>query len=253
MLKFGGHILLRNTCPVPVGHHQSWELSCTWCYWMHMEKCLIKLARLWLLDFVWFVLENGTAYLTRVYHFVDSLYIGSEDRPCFHGCAELKKSSCVQMFFLDIPGSFMIPQHHLNFETKCSIPLVLTSPMEPLDILLALSCTFLFQWRCIGSFFHNSLVSMCFQNVSMSLAKRCNGLATCKKVRNIFYRFLLKLKKKEWQGENPTKLLWKNCAWSRVPDKVEALQNGSGVFLFFSEHECKRLTIFGCKYQNRSR
>ena len=106
------------------------------------------------------------------------LYIGSKDRPCFHGRAELKKSSCVQMFLLDLPGSFMIPQHHLNLETRCQIPPVLTSPMEPLGILPALSCTVLFQWRCI--FFHHSLVSICFQNVSILFAKKRYGLATCK-------------------------------------------------------------------------
>ena len=69
------------------------------------------------------------------------------------------------------------------------------------------------------------------------------------KLRSNFYQFWVKLKKNEWHGKNPTKWLWKNCPWSWVPDKVEALQHGSGVF--FYEHECKCLTIFGCNYQNR--
>ena len=83
------------------------------------------------------------------------------------------------MFLLDLPGSFMILQHHLNLKTRCQIQPVLTSPMEPVDILLALSYTFLFQWRCIV-FFPLLFGFHLFPECQHIVGKKMYGLATCK-------------------------------------------------------------------------
>ena len=103
----------------------------------------------------------------------------------------------------------------------------------------------------LGAFF----TTLCFPIVNRMSAccwQKDIRFGHVQKVRSNFYQFLLKLKKNEWQGKNPTKWLWKNCTWNWVPDKVEALQNGSGVLnVFFSEHERKCLTIFGWTDQNR--
>ena len=129
-------------------------IKCTWQKMLDQARSSLLVGFCMICSRKWYGLFDKSLPFCR-------LYIGSEDRPCFHGCAELKKSSCVQMFLLDRPGYFMIPQHYLNFETRCSIPPVLPAPNGPLDVLLALSCTFLCQWRCVGRFLHHSLLSNC--------------------------------------------------------------------------------------------
>ena len=229
MLKFGGHILLSNTCLVPVRHlamravlHLVLLAQC-----IAVKKCLTKPARVWLLDFVWFCSRKWNGLFTRVYHFVDytwalwidlvSLVVQSWKRAVVFKCPLWK------LWIIHDPSALSKLWDQMSNTTRSYFP------MEPPPF-----CS-----HYVALPFFSSVALLFFTSLWFQFVSRMSAYCLQKKVRfghvqklrNIFKIKFVKLRKNKWQGKNPTKWLWKNCPWSWVPDKVEALQNGPGVFL----------------------
>ena len=172
------------------------------------------------------------------------LYMGSLDRSCFPGRAELKKSSCVQMFPLEIVGH------------SWSVGII--STLRP-DIKY--HPFLLLQW----SSHHFARTILHFPFV---VALRCSFSPLF--LFNLFLEcqhIVWKKKGTVWPRAKIEKHFFINFGWNwkRTSDRVKTLQNGSWKIAlgaefrtrwklykmaleFFLEYECNCLTIFGWKY-----
>ena len=165
--------------------------------------------------------------LPRVDHFVD--WCRSEDRPCFYDCVEKSsgKELWLNLFLLDPSGSSRILQPYPNFDTDCSLEDLCQNSILLLIFVFALGTFLWLEHTGTGKSFH--LQKDC-QHI---VGKKIETYSCCK---SCMKKNGSTSEKEEWrrlEGKNPTKWHWEKGSWRWGLDKIEALQNGSGIFTCF--------------------
>ena len=165
--------------------------------------------------------------LPRVDHFVD--WCRSEDRPCFYDCVEKSsgKELWLNLFLLDPSGSSRILQPYPNFDTDCSLEDLCQNSILLLIFVFALGPFLWLEHTGTGKSFH--LQKDCQHIVGKKIEKYSCCKSCMKKNGSTS-------EKEEWrrlEGKNPTKWHWEKGSWRWGLDKIEALQNGSGIFICF--------------------
>ena len=163
----------------------------------------------------------------RVNHLVD--WCRSEDRPYFYDCVEKSSGQklWLNLFLLDLVRFFSLIQ--------TSIPIV---PWKICVNIAFFSWSSFLLWNILEPFLWPEHTGT---GKKIHLQKDCQHIVG-KKNRKI--SMLQKLhekngsisEKEEWrrlEGKNPTKWHWEKGSWRWGLAKIEALQNGSGIFICF--------------------